>query len=483
MKDACLSSKYDVIILIAGRISQLLYSFLAIKLLTNMLPVGEVGVYYLLISTIVFVSMVLVAPVGSYHTKNLNHIHEKNYLFSSFFAFAIYIVVAIILILPFLYWYLESSESIDMSFFPIFSLITIELIFGTISATVINSFNMIFHRVRFVVYMNIVLFLGLLLALCFVQYFEFSAWYWLLGISLAKAIATFFVVLDFKRLFCCKVNFKYIRVVLFSRKQLLKTTKYCMPILIGALATWSQTNYYRFYTSEYFDLSVLAYLSLGFAIATNLFSALESLINQYFMPYLYKAVSDKNVNRDEVFSLVFNSLIPIYLAFAIFLMYFSPLVIKLIASTEYSESYIYMLFGIGIELVRVVTRLLTHVFYIESCTKSGMLASVFGGSLVILLLTFSVNIITNEIILIPIYLLFGASASLIIVLLKLRRLVKINFNITNFITVSLFSLCLYLIPFSLDEGLFYYALFIAIAFCYFIGIQYYFNKSIFSKLA
>lgn len=57
------SSKKDILVLSTGKLFQFLYSFLNIKLLTNLFPVSEVGKYYLIFAVLGFVNMNFTTPV------------------------------------------------------------------------------------------------------------------------------------------------------------------------------------------------------------------------------------------------------------------------------------------------------------------------------------------------------------------------------------------------------------------------------------
>lgn len=465
-----------------GRLLQLVYSFISIKVLTMLLSIEDVANYYLIMSLIGFFSMGLLSPSGSYHLTKFNPLHRNNKLFSSFIVLSFFILLVLLFSSPILYLYFDGLGKQSLNFPIVLALIFLELIFGTIAGNIISAFNMLFYRVRFIVYTNLMLFLGLGMALVLTSTYTKSVYFWLLGVMGAKFLICCWVLFDFRRVFDCHVDWSYIQSCFISSKTIKSALKFCIPLSIGAFAMWSQSHYYRFYVNEYFDLEVVALVSIGFAIASNLTLAFESVINQYFMPSLYKDIDNKIQDKGEVYSSIFNSIIPLYLSFFIFLAYFSPFALQLLTNEKYSAASEYMLWGIAIELVRVLLRLLSNVLYLESRTRTVMTSSIVASVLLLFLLFYTIDFVLIDIALIPFYILICTVISLSIVVLKVNEIVPLRLDFFKFILIMFFSSSVYVFSLYEHDSIALDVLEAFVAAIAFISIQFFFNKSLFKKI-
>jgi len=474
--------KNEASLLILGRLLQLVYSFISIKLLTTLLSIEDVANYYLILSLIGFFSMGLLSPSGSYHLTKFNSLHKSNKLFSSFVVLSLIILSLLLLASPIVYLYFNGLENKTLNFSFILAIMFIELIFGTIAGSVISAFNMFFYRIRFIVYTNIMLFLGLGMALVLIFGLSNSVYFWLLGVTGAKLIVCCWVLFDFKRVFKCHIDWLYVRNCFLSKKTTCLALKFCLPLSISAFAVWSQSHYYRFYVNEYFDLQLVALVSIGFAIATNLTMAFESVINQYFMPTLYKDIDNESLNKGEIYSSIFNAVIPLYLSFFIFLAYFSPLALKLLTNERYSAAAEYMLWGVAIESFRVSLRLFSNVLYLESKTKTIMFSSIIASALLLLLLFYTLDFVLIDITLLPFYILIVTFISFMLVIYKVNKIIVLKLDFAKFFTIIILSSVVWVFSFVEQSNIVFDVIELVVAGILFVSIQFYFNKSLFIKL-
>tara|TARA_R110000772_G_scaffold268725_1_gene398201 strand:- start:10449 stop:11891 length:1443 start_codon:yes stop_codon:yes gene_type:complete len=471
-------SQNNAFYLIIGRFFQLIYSVISVKILTHSLPVEEVGVYYLVISLIGFYSVVFISPFGSYFTTKINQLNNQNNLYSGFLLLFLFSCSCFLLALPSLYYYLDNAEH-HLSFEIIVLILFLDLVFGTLSSFIISSFNMLFYRLRFVLYTNIVLFIGLIFAIYLTTTIGEIAYNWLFGLMLAKLLICIIVLYDFKKVFKCHFNYSFIFESIFNRKKLTTLSRFCIPLSIAGIAVWAQSHYYRFYITEYFTLEALALLSIGFAMATNLTLAFESLVNQYFIPILYREIASNPQKKDKVYSKTFNCIVPLYLSFFIFLLYFSPLVLKILTNNDYDSAGKYMAWGIGIEFFRVLLRLFSNVLYLESKTKIVMYSSIIASVILLFLLFSTVDAVLSNLILIPVYILISALISFIMVMYKVNRVTILNLDYFKFIIISGLSSSVYLFSFYQHDNVFFDVLEITVAGISFVAIQFFFNKQLF----
>ena len=85
-------------------------SFLSIRLLTTLLSKDEVGNYYLVLSIIGFINLVILNPIGMYYNRTILEYKDNGKLYeSSFLVFLSFLSVGLISI-PFLYFVYDWLE-------------------------------------------------------------------------------------------------------------------------------------------------------------------------------------------------------------------------------------------------------------------------------------------------------------------------------------------------------------------------------------
>ena len=90
---------------------------------------------------------------------------------------------------------------------------------------------------------------------------------------------------------------------------------YCAPLALATGLMWMQLSGYRFLIEHYWGLVELGFLAVGFQLAGQVFSLLESLAMQFFYPMFFRSVSDHEdkLEVQQAFSDLLNTLIPLYL--------------------------------------------------------------------------------------------------------------------------------------------------------------------------
>ena len=98
---------------LANVLVKVIISFLSIRLLTMLLSKDEVGNYYLILSIVGFVNLVILNPIGMYYNRTILEYKNQGKLFeSATLVFLSFILVGIITV-PFMfivYEYLELGK-------------------------------------------------------------------------------------------------------------------------------------------------------------------------------------------------------------------------------------------------------------------------------------------------------------------------------------------------------------------------------------
>ncbi|WP_020405750.1 hypothetical protein [Hahella ganghwensis] len=407
--------KNDAIVLILGRLLQMTFTFISIKVITNTLPVDEVGFYYLVLSIIGFATMTFMSPAGVMHSRKINILHDRKLLLSSFLILFIYgAIISIVVAYPLLKYLRGSEVPYDLSYL-LLLILTLDLTIGTVSSAIALTFNMLFDRVKFVLYTNLSLWSGLVISVLLTNYIELSSVYWLLGVMLGKLISCSIILFDFFKNIESKINFYYVKKIIFSLISIKSAIIFCIPIALGALGTWFQNHYYRFYIEHMFDREILAIIGLGFSLSATLSISLESVITQYFVPTLYKKYQYDVKNFYLYVKKLFNALIILYMTFFVFVSYFAPVLIDLVSNETFKNSSVFLMYGLLIDFLRVNTRLFSHILYLEGKTTSIMRSSIIGAGALAALLAVGIYFKFHQIEYVVISLLISVALSFFVI--------------------------------------------------------------------
>ena len=168
---------------------KVIISLLSIRLLTTLLSKDEVGSYYLILSIIGFINLVILNPIGMYYNRTILEYKNKGKLFeSAFFVFLSFVFVGFISI-PFLFFVynsLELNKYLSLEVFIIY--IFLAIIVSTSIRNILAAFNSLGKRNLFS-YVNIFSSIsGLFFSIFFIYIFKKTSISWLYGIISSELI-------------------------------------------------------------------------------------------------------------------------------------------------------------------------------------------------------------------------------------------------------------------------------------------------------
>ena len=121
------------------------------------------------------------------------------------------------------------------------------------------------------------------------------------------------------------------------------------------------------------------------AISSAVFSSVESLATQFYMPLYLKEITKGNLTkRTYVWNELASIMIPIYIGIAVYVFVFSPYLARLLVSEKFYDAYIYTMIGAVIELFRVANNIVYQVSQSELNTKKTILPYVLGFGIMII---------------------------------------------------------------------------------------------------
>lgn len=432
----------ELLILIIGRILQILIMLVVIRLSTNLLDANEIGNFYLIVSISGFFGLFLVNPVGQYINRKTHEWYEQSKLVNVFYLYNFYILglsfasIAIVYILS----SVGIAENINVLYLSI--VVALFVYFNTWNQTIIPMMNMLEHRITFVFFTLASQILYLFLAYLFLSIFVKEGVIWFFGQVVAFGIVAIISIYFFMTRIQNDFSLKNAHGMITSHniKHILKFTA---PLSLGVLFLWMQTQSYAIIIEKYIGSEFLGFFGVGMSVALAITSAFELIIMQYLYPQMYKSMKDEN-QFTLVISKILNLIIPIYFLLAIFVSIFATYMMTILVDLKYSDSYIYVIFGVWISFFRMSSNILSNVAHAKLKTEKliypysvGGILSVFGVILASHLEYYNYYI--------PLSLLFASLLACVVMYIKMNKLVVIDIKMKNFYIVILFS-----IPFILS---------------------------------
>jgi len=278
----------DLMIIIGGRVLQIIIMLISIRLLTTFLTPEEVGNYYIILALLAFFNLVLLNPPGMYFSRHVLHWQKSKNLLNAISIFIVWIIIVAFVSVPIstsIYYYLGYETKFSLDLFLIY--IFIAILISTIHRNVMGGSNMLGYRKEFVVFLISTLVIGLICSVSIVYFYYNFAIGWLIGIVLSEAlmlsiIFNFFIQKN-------KLDINIIKITL-TKERIKKILVFSLPIGLTTFLMWGQNTAYRFLVDYQYSAEVLGYVAVGLGISTAVFGAIESISMQYFSPIFLKKI-------------------------------------------------------------------------------------------------------------------------------------------------------------------------------------------------
>ena len=427
----------ELIILMIGRVLQVVIALITVKIATYLLDASEMGNFYLISTITGFFGLFLINPIGQYINRRTHQWYDESNLLNVLFLYNLYIfLVALfsVIIVNLLYYY-SVGNSMDLFYLSIFVAAFVYL--NTWNQTIIPLLNMLEKRVMFVLLTLLSQVFFLLLAYIFIHTFEVEAIFWFLGQTIALGIVAFIAFVYFINKVQSDFNYSIVcRMV--NIKNLKNVIKFSFPLSIGVFFLWMQTQSYGIIIEKYIGSELLGFFGAGLIVATAISSAFESIIMQYLYPKMYKCMKDEN-KFSEMISNTLNLIIPIYFLLAIFISIFSVFLITILVDIKYYDSYIYTIFGAWISFFIMSSNMMANIAHAHLKTKQLIYSYATGGTVAVSSLLISVSTESYRWY-IPMSLLLAAILSFTVMFIKMNSIVKVSLKRENFSFVLLYSI-------------------------------------------
>ena len=396
---------------------------LTIKAVTTFLSPEQYGELALLITVQMFCGLFLINPVGQHINLHTHEWWDDGTLYLRLKSYGNY-VLFVSLLGGFFALSLGTSRSVEhlvIVFISMFSMV----VAGTWNATLIPMLNMLGFRGASVIWSVTTVAVGLLSSISLVSWTQ-SSTAWFSGQAIGMALGA--------------LGAKYVlRQHLINPKQsqdplpLLSNNTvrtYCFPLAVATGLMWLQLSGYRFVIEKYWGLAQLGFLAIGLQLAGQIFAVAESLAMQFFYPLFYRRVSKREnfVEIESAFSDLLNTLVPVYFVLAGLVIFTAPYLLKVLVSLQFQSAIIFVMFGAGVELFRVLGNLFSNAAQIKRQTKS-LVFPYFVGALVSLSLIYLAGTQQKDISWAGVALVLGALAMFLGVLVNMYQQIKFTLDI------------------------------------------------------
>ncbi|WP_217516929.1 lipopolysaccharide biosynthesis protein [Vibrio metschnikovii] len=416
----------DFLILSIGKVLQVFIGLLTLRLITEMLSEEQVGIYYILLTVVSLLAFGFFNPLGQFYGRYLIHWQRKAELKTAtnimlmLRGLTIPFALCLAIVVFYMFRYEQYFSIAEYSVFIVVSVIALT------HGVLLNATNVLVSRVKFTVYAVLTLFIGLIFSVIFIQ-FKQTAMAWIYGLAFSQI---FFSVILYK-IITSEQIFSVVKMKSSFNKNYVKGVFFfILPVTITLLLQWGQTASFRLIVEDLYSAQILAFIAVGMTLSGAIFSALESLSTQFYMPlYLKKITNADQAMRTKAWNELANILLPIYISVLIYVIALAPYLAKLLVAEKFQDAYIYAMIGAFIEFFRVITNLVYLVSQSEVKTKSTIIPYLIGFMMMVIGL-YSIDVSRSPWI-VPVILALSYLTTLSIMFYNMKKLLSIRFEFLN----------------------------------------------------
>jgi len=362
--------KKTFIIIVIGRILQVIVSFLTLKVVTNYLSKENVAYYFLLLSIMNYFGLSLISPAGQYFNRKVHFWHSNKILFNRMFNHFIYVSIISLFSVFVIYLCMASFELLNgLDPLLISTLIGTTILFNTITTTIVPTFNMLEYRISYVFFNLSWVTLSLISSVILINIFDKNVYYWFCGQIVVQfsisVIAIIFLKKTLKEPFSMTESFSAITI-----DNIKNVLSFSAPLLVSTMLMWITIDSFRFILEKTHGLTYVGIFSVGFAIAQRFSYASETIAQQVFFPEYYKKINDTDkINRSNAWMKLFYSCLPVYVLTLLFTVIFSSLLIDIFSGPQYQNAQYFVVTGAFFHFFRKITAIFAMSAHSEMKTS------------------------------------------------------------------------------------------------------------------
>lgn len=370
----------DIAIIILGRVVQVIITAFSLRIATQYLLPVELGQMYLVYVGQALFSLVVINPIGQYFTRHTISWHRSGYLINALQAVTLYIFAVSVSVAVLIGLF---GKTISGGVFAGTSILMATLIFSqSVNQTILPSLNIIGRKIEFVSFGILTSGLSLLFSVALVEMIAPKATYWISGMVIGAMLSNVFAGMYFQNITSAKFDFVGgLRVLLKARLRVLKKIRlFSGNIALYAALFWFVTSGYRLILEDKLGLEGVALIGLGFALASQMFNALESILSQILQPKLLSDIEDFDEQiAYEKYFLISTSMHMFCTLSAISAL---PVIFSILIDASYNAALSVAYVGVAIEFFRVSTNVFLTAFIVHKNTKKMYWPNVIGAIII-----------------------------------------------------------------------------------------------------
>ena len=339
------------------------------RIMTTLFDPSQMGEYYLIITILSFFSLFIINPIGIFINRNaINWQKERtlsnkiSFIATKFFPSLILVGFSIFYFINYFFHFLELSNNLLACLFLI-------LIFKTNNETFSSVINMINYRKVFIFSQILTPLLIIIFTFLFYIFFDLEINFWFYSILLSNLL-----IFAYLYHFVWKLNLN--EKVKWQSRDLLS---FSSPLIISNIFMWFLFEGYRFILEDKISAFEFGIFVVGFGLATQIMSSLDSIYVQYLSPYLtgWMSNNDKELRHrkiDEYLMFTFS----VYSILLILLIFFSEYIFLILIDEKFNEGIIYFKAGLYFEYFKVLINHIKNIGYSENNNNKTFIGYILG---------------------------------------------------------------------------------------------------------
>ncbi len=372
----------ELLILLVARVLQLLLALITVRASTMLLTVEQYGMLALLMGFNALCGLFLVNPIGTHIQRHTHQWAVEGSLLAMLRQFNGYVVgiagVAVILVAS---WAFARGEgTVHHRWLAAIAVGWLVYAF-TWNGTLVSMLNMVGFRgvsASAAVMTTLFALAGSVILSSRVS----SALYWIAGQALGLTIIAVPAMYALRS----RVRPGTHAHTPADLKLLTSDTiwSFCFPLAMATGFMWVLTSGYRFVVEWGWGARSLGFMVAGLAVATQVWTACETLVIQFLFPHFYKAISDDDpVAQQRAYSNLINTVCPLYMLLLGVTVASGGWIMAVLTDTKFHDAYVFALFGAGIEWCRATASLLSQAAQVTKRTAYVIGPYALSGSLAI----------------------------------------------------------------------------------------------------
>jgi O-antigen/teichoic acid export membrane protein len=361
---------------LGGRILVGIGQLVMIRVLTSILSPAEIGKYYLLISMVGIVSLVLISPVLMYISRHFYGWHQAGIgwaMIKKLFVFLIMVsavsTLVLIVLKPF---HLLGDQ---LSYGSLCILIPL-LISGIITSVYPQELLNIIGKFRAFVLLNNFELWGRITLICLFAMIYSPTAITVLGALTAWSL--FFSIISGTVLYRCVQHVE--KKNAFTVTGFRDIFNFAWPFSIASGLYWCQADGYRFVLQHVSDLEAVGKFVVGFSLGATPILAIEGLFQQMYLPIFYKEISAETIeSHTAAWNKYAKKVIRVFIPFAFYGAFAGPFLAHWLLHSTYWDVGIYAAFGAISQLFRIFSGTLTNGIIARKQTAAMLAPNLIGA--------------------------------------------------------------------------------------------------------